>query len=232
MTKNAHRHILTLRAGNTTTEQRLGAEGRGTYLGASRTSTEHGKLQAAQPESGCSTKAKAQRESRRRQGIGWNGEVMKEILLTKGLKAIVDDDDFDVLSDSKWRAMRNHNTHYAVTGGKGNFRYMHRLLCNACDGLVVDHINGDGLDNRKENLRAVTLSINRLSSKPSKNNTSGFRGVVFEKRTGKWTASVTRRIGGKRKRFHLGTFKSPDEAHAAYLLFIKENYGELFLRTA
>ena len=63
---------LTLRAGNTTTEQRLRAEGRGKYQQASRTSTEHGKLQAAQPESGRSTKANAQRESRRRQG---NGEI-------------------------------------------------------------------------------------------------------------------------------------------------------------
>ena len=73
---------LYLRAGENATEQRLRAEGRGKYQQASRTSTEHGKLQAAQPESGCSMKAKAQRESRRRQENGWN----KRITANRSLK--------------------------------------------------------------------------------------------------------------------------------------------------
>lgn len=157
---------------------------------------------------------------------------MKEIELTRGYKAIVDDDIYEKLSTKKWRAQKNYSTVYAITGKGKDVKYMHRVLCEPEKGFVVDHINGNGLDNRRTNLRVVPLSVNRLSAKVSKNNTTGFKGVVFEKRTGKWVSRVTRRIDGKRKSFHLGTFNSPHDAHDAYVAFIKENYGDIFYRTA
>ena len=147
---------------------------------------------------------------------------MKEIPLSKGLNAIVDDEDFKMLSNSKWRATKNHNTHYAVAGSNENFRYMHRLLCRTEEGLVVDHINGDGLDNRKSNLRAVPLSINRLSSKISKNNTSGFKGVGFCKQTGRYTAWIWK----DNKKIWLGRHDTIEEAKKAYMEASRIYHGE------
>lgn len=124
------------------------------------------------------------------------------------------------------------NTFYAVSDCGDNLLYMHRILCPTQNGLVVDHINGDGLDNRKSNLRAVSASINRLSSRIPKNNTTGFKGIIYDKRRGKWYARIHTTINGVAKRLYLGSFYSPQEAHAAHLAFIKEHYGDFFYRAS
>ena len=148
---------------------------------------------------------------------------MPEIELTKGFKAIVDEVDFDQLNQFKWYAHKVGKTVYACRsiGGRKNVRkvYMHRLLC---DAKLVDHRDGDGLNNQRSNLRASGKAANMRNSVLSKRNTSGFKGVSYFKRTGKWTASVS--IEGIQKR--LGYFDSPEAAHLAYRVYLESQLGQ------
>ncbi len=111
---------------------------------------------------------------------------MKEIQLTKGKVAIVDDEDFELLSKTSWHF---HNLGYARSGRPK--RYMHRVIMNADKGKFVDHINGNKLDNRKCNLRFATVSQNRANSKISPTaNKSGYKGVCWDTYTNKWRVSI------------------------------------------
>jgi hypothetical protein len=101
---------------------------------------------------------------------------MKRIPLTKGYEAIVDDEDYEYLMQWVWRAKcRAGETIYAV--GRRWALGMHRVIIGAGDGEEVDHINGNGLDNRKVNLRLCSRAENSRNRRKQKNNTSGFRGV-------------------------------------------------------
>ncbi len=93
---------------------------------------------------------------------------------------------------------------------------MHRLIMDCPDGMDVDHINGDGLDNRRENLRIVTRSQNLRNRKTFKNSKSGFKGVIFNPVNGKWKAII-----------NLGTFDTSEEAAKAYDEAIKKLFGPL-----
>ena len=86
---------------------------------------------------------------------------MKTLNLTKGMVAMVDDKDFSKLNQWKWSALKSKYTHYAVRG-KGKI-YMHREVLGAPKGKVVDHLNGNGLDNTRKNIRVVTQSDNLLN---------------------------------------------------------------------
>ncbi len=92
---------------------------------------------------------------------------MKNIKLTKGHLAIVDDDDFEKINLLSWHYQPKCNTGYAIghirVGGKSSTRRMHRMILNANNGDIVDHINGNGLDNRKENLRIVSHKLNCIN---------------------------------------------------------------------
>jgi hypothetical protein len=87
---------------------------------------------------------------------------------------------------------------------------------------VVDHIDGNGLNNCRNNLRPATRAQNRMNSKVSTNNASGYKGVSWHKRRGKWLAQI--RIA--RKRIYLGYFASAEEAHVAYVAAAREHFGE------
>lgn len=153
---------------------------------------------------------------------------MKTIKLTKGLYAKVDDEDFERLNKYKWCAARNSsksNIYYAITAVKKDGKYknvkMHRLLLNPPEGDVCDHINGDGLDNRKINLRSASNQQNAANRKQlGNNNTSGFKGVFWEK--GRYWAA---RIQVKGKNIRLGFFKTKEEAAMAYNEGAKKYYG-------
>src|SRR4051812_728933 len=107
---------------------------------------------------------------------------MKEILLSNGLVALVDDQDFDALAQYSW--------HYKLSGGyaaanspseSGPVQVrMHRLILQAPDGMQVDHINGNGLDNQRANLRLASRSTNQANTFLSSQNTSGYKGVYYE----------------------------------------------------
>lgn len=145
--------------------------------------------------------------------------------------AIVDDEDFERLSSHKWSVSKNCNTYYArrFEGPKGSVKLisMHRVITNAPDDVLIDHRSGQGLDNRKENLRFATHAQNMRNRRIDKRNTTGVTGVYWNKRKSKWQSLIM--INGKRK--GLGYFRTFDEAVAARKTSENEHYGE-FARAA
>ncbi len=150
----------------------------------------------------------------------------KEIVLSAGETAIVDADDFDFLSQWKWSLGYNRSgTKYAIRGTCKNYKkgtvYMHRVIMNTPKGLFTDHINHNGLDNRKINLRIVTGSQNQWNRRPN-GPTSKLKGVSWKKDHSRWEANIT--LGGKTR--SLGFFKNEEDAAAAYKVAAKKHHGE------
>lgn len=136
------------------------------------------------------------------------------IPLTKDKFAIVDADDYVMVSRFKWSAEQNTRSKdfYSVFKKGGRRVYMHRLILKTPDGMVTDHINHDTLDNRKINLRNATDSQNRKNRRKARNNKSGYKGASFNRRCSKWVANIL--IDGKYK--HLGYFPTVIDAAKAY----------------
>jgi hypothetical protein len=144
--------------------------------------------------------------------------------LTQGFVAFVDAEDYDRVAGHKWHAVRRSSgLVYAATNirqldGRQKSLQMHRLLLPEAER--VDHINGIGTDNRRENLRSATHTENMQNRKKHKNNTSGFKGVYAAK--GRWRAAI--RANGQKH--NLGYFDSPEEASAAYDEASQRLHGE------
>lgn len=152
---------------------------------------------------------------------------MKTIQLTQGKIAFVDDEDFENLSQFKWCAFRRRDTFYAMRGmwlggGKQKTILMHRVLLGLKSNQKVDHEDGNGLNNQRYNLRVATTSQNGMNRGKQRNNKSGFKGVTYFARTGKWVAHI--RVD--RKSQNLGYFFTPEEAHAAYCAAALELHGD------
>lgn len=147
---------------------------------------------------------------------------MKKIKLTQEKYAMVDDDDYEFLSQFNWYAFKNHGTYRAVRCASGLKRtvYMSRDLMKPLSGMVVDHINGDTLDNRKCNLRVCTSAENIRNRKLHKNSISGYKGV--RKQGKNWRATIR----ANDKRIFLGVFNTKEEAAAAYNEASKKYHGE------
>lgn len=142
---------------------------------------------------------------------------MKEIFLTKGMVAIVDDDDYNQLSKYKWQAEFRADRWYArrrkPNSEGGKCIYMHREIMNPNQDEVVDHINGNGLDNRRENIRTCTRKQNQWNTKRQKNNRSSqFVGVHFDKSRNKFVAS----IGYNYRVIYCGRYDTEIEAAIAF----------------
>lgn len=137
--------------------------------------------------------------------------INQEIKLTNNKVAFIDEEDYDKVSKLKWYCSNNDGKLYAVNKNK-KVLYMHRLIMSAPDGYEVDHINGDGLDNRKVNLRLCSSSQNKYNQKLSSANTSGFKGVTWNKNKGKWQVQ----IGSRNKYKYLGLFEDKYNAAKAY----------------
>lgn len=148
---------------------------------------------------------------------GWFS-LMKEIQLTHGKTAIVDDDDFEMVSKTKWYADRKGY----VKNWKG--QKIHRLIAKTPEGMATDHIDGDKLNNQKSNLRICTDMQNKWNRTKTKKNRSGFKGVSPNH------GGFQAQIYFKKKHFHLGLFPTAELAHAAYCKAAKELHGE-FART-
>jgi len=150
---------------------------------------------------------------------------MKLIPLTQGKYAMVDDDMFNELIKYKWRAIKNRNTYYAfhTRWNEGNpiTLLMHRLIINIPEGYMCDHINHNGLDNQRSNLRPVTNRENQQNRTNKK--TSKYPGVDWQKNSNKWRAKI--KIKGKA--YHLGMYENEEKAFEAYcaaLALINEPY--------
>jgi len=152
---------------------------------------------------------------------------MKTIKLTQGQVALVDDVDYAVLGQYKWCVGRG--TRYAVRGDrcKQTLIYMHRVILNAPDGVEVDHINGDGLDNRRSNLRRCTHNENCRNQRLGRRNKTGFKGVHFERQNpGKPYMS---HITVNSKGIYLGCYKTAKDAAQAYDLAAIKYHGKFAL---
>ena len=138
--------------------------------------------------------------------------AMNEIILTQGKIALVDDDDFDKLSSLKWYFDNGYARTNVYVEGKGRRSiFMHRFILSPPKNKQVDHINHNGLDNQKANIRIVDAKDNQRNRNTQKNNTSGCQGVCFHKKKQVWFATIT--LMGKP--VHLGIFKDKNEAISA-----------------
>lgn len=152
---------------------------------------------------------------------------MKEIPLSRGLVALVDDDDYAELSQRTWNAMEvSPGKVYAGAAtrrnGKPSYEYMHRALLNAQKGEYVDHVDGNGLNNTRENIRICTHAQNGSNrSGPQVNNTSGYLGVT-KRKPDRWSAQVTH----KNKVHYLGWFDCPIKAARARDKKARELHGQ------
>lgn len=135
---------------------------------------------------------------------------MKEIQLTQGKVALVDDEDFEELSRYKWYAMKVKKLWYAARGDH-NFYMHHQILGKPPQGLVTDHIDDNGLNNQKENLRFITQRENCQYPRTG-NKSSPHPGVNWHKQRRKWRA----RIWVNSRERYLGLFNSEGEAAQAY----------------
>jgi hypothetical protein len=149
-------------------------------------------------------------------------EGAKLIPLSRGKVAIVDAEDYPGLSKHKWYANRAKRTCYARGTIEGRHVRMHRQILTAPRGLVVDHINRNGLDNRKSNLRICTHFQNQQNRRPALNCRSKYKGVRWSKRDKKFRAGIMH----NKKSYYLGMFENEIDAAKAYDKKAKELFGE------
>jgi hypothetical protein len=145
---------------------------------------------------------------------------VREIPLTKGYSAIVDDEDYNLLNTHRWKAnVTAFGQAYAMRAGLK----MHRVIMNAPKGMVVDHINGNTLDNRKENLRVCEQKFNARNRcvRKTTQKSSRFKGVHLDP-SGLWVSGI--RVNGRKK--SLGYFNKEIDAALAYNQAALEHFGE------
>lgn len=157
-------------------------------------------------------------------------KTLRTIELTQGFVTTVDDEDYERLNSYKWcvHNASKENTQYAIRksrkseGGKRSNIRMHSFIMNCPLGMVVDHIDGNGLNNQRSNLRLATTAENSRNSRISKRNTSGYKGVYFHSRDKKWIARI--KVNVKYK--VICYTKNVIEAAIAYNKAALEYYGQ------
>lgn len=153
---------------------------------------------------------------------------MKQIPLTKGMVALVDDEDYEFLMQWRWKVGFNGYTERSVHLGYINKKkvtktvYMHREINKTKEGYLTDHIDGNRLNNQKTNLRDVTHSQNMANRKSAKKSSSKFLGVSFIKTCRRFRASIC----SNKKRIVIGIFCTEIEAAIAYNKEAVKYHGE------
>lgn len=163
---------------------------------------------------------------------GENNEQTVYIPLTRGKYAMVDGEDYARLAPYSWHAFhdKKDGRWLAARGerlrrdGRSITRnvWMHREILHAPEGVLVEHLNGDGLDNRKTNLQRSTRAERYAKRGKLNTNTSGYCGVTFYARTGRWRAQIR----SEGTTVHLGYFATPEDAALAYDRRAREIFGE------
>lgn len=152
---------------------------------------------------------------------------MKIIPLTQGKCALVDDGDFEWLNQWKWYAHNSHGAFYAARSVWVNGRYqktfMHRLVAGTPDDMQTDHIDRNGLNNQRANLRICIRQQNNVNI--VRHNASGYRGVYWDQKKKRWGAVISFR----NQNYHLGRFVDVQDAAHAYDAKARELYGEFAL---
>lgn len=149
---------------------------------------------------------------------------MKKIKLTQNKYALVDDEDFDRLNQYRWQAELNGHVWYAKRRDNKNNKNikMHRVIMKTPDGVKTDHMDRNGLNNQKSNLRICTDSENAWNRKKRIDNISGFKGVSYHRKTNKWQARIM--INGTD--FYLGLFTTKLKAYEKYCKVSVKYHGK------
>lgn len=148
--------------------------------------------------------------------------------LTQGFWAVLDAEDAYLVCGRDWHARKCSGPVYAVANGhpdengkRGQIQ-MHRLIMGAPKGILVDHRDGNGLNNRRSNLRLATKAENARNKPAHRNNRSGLKGVHWSQVNRRWIALITH----DGQKHHLGTFGTKEEASAAYEAAAIRLHGE------
>jgi hypothetical protein len=146
--------------------------------------------------------------------------------IIKGRTVLIDDSDVHLLDDLKWRVVKNCGHEYVVRrprdeNGKEVYVPLHRVILAAPPGMVVDHRDGNGLNNQRSNLRLATHAENMRNRKTQSNNLSGYKGAT-QRPDGKWRGAIA--YNGRR--YMRDGFPSPAAAHAWYVAKAIELHGE------
>ena len=143
---------------------------------------------------------------------------MKKIKLTNGEYTFVDGNDYDELCKYSWHLSRGYVEAYE----DGKSLLMHRIIMKPRKGQIIDHVNRNPHDNTRSNLRVCDRSLNGMNRGKQKNNKSGYKGVVFDKRRGCWAAFICK----NKKRMYLGSYTDKKNAAMAYNEAAAKHHGE------
>jgi hypothetical protein len=155
---------------------------------------------------------------------------MRRIDISDGYTVLIDSEDAELVTGFDWRPLRLDNGLVYAHAWRGHLHvYMHRLILGPRDDQLVDHANGNGLDNRKDNLRAATHSQNhantgKMTPRRRATYTSQYKGVFWDAARNKWQAQIAAPEGGRRR--SLGRFATDLEAARAYDAAALAQWGE------